>query len=131
MRKIWMPCFIVGLAFVFTFTIQSNLVAEAKNTSVSTYIKGERHEHWTPEIAANANHKLRIVITNNNDAKVAFHVTDVKTKKKVISETKAGKGSQTYNVSGLYGTYQLYIHCYDKRPYNRNHCDAKAVVYNY
>lgn len=131
MRKIWLPCTAAILAFLFIFSVQSNSFAAGKKSSVSTYIKGARNDHWTGKISTNSNRKLRIVISNNNGSTVAFHVTNVKSKKKVISETKSGKGKKTYTVSRITGTYQLRLYCYDKRPYNRTHCNAKATVYNY
>lgn len=131
MRKIWMPFLAFILALTFLFSVHSHSFAAVKKTSVSTYIKGKRSDHWTPKISTTSKHKLRIVITNNNNSAVAFHVTNVKSKDKVISKTKKGKGKQTFNVSNVSGTFQLRLYCYDKRSYNRDHCDAKAVVYNY
>lgn len=130
MRKIWIPFLASILALTFLFSVHSHSFAAVKKTSVSTYIKGTRSDHWTPKISTTSKHKLRIVITNNNSSTVAFHVTNVKSKDKVISKTKSGKGKKTYTVSAS-GTFQLKLYCYDKRPYNRDHCNAKAVVYNY
>src|SRR6478752_4669761 len=109
MRKIWLPCMAAILALTFVFSVQSNSFAASKKTSVSTYIKGTRAEHWTPKISTTSKRMFKIVISNNNNSTIAFHMTNVKTKKKIIEETKRGKGKQTYKVSNVSGTYQLLI----------------------
>ena len=93
MKKIWIPIIATFLAFAFVFTSQTASFAAVGNYSVSTYIKGSRNNHWTSTISANSKHKLRVVVDNYNKFDIRYYVTDVKTKKRVLSEhglTSAG-----------------------------------------